>query len=63
MLYKKITLWFKENGSVIALNYEKVSVTISGNYLILSIHNEDSTEVTTEVHNLEKIQNWKTYVN
>jgi hypothetical protein len=63
MLYKKVTLWIKENSSVIALNYEKVSVTISGNFLVLSIHNEDSTEVTTEIHNLEKVQNWRTYIN
>jgi len=63
MLYRKVTLWLKENGSVIALNYEKVSVTISGNFLVLSIHNEDSTEVTTEIHNLERVQNWRTYIN
>lgn len=63
MLYRKVILWLKESGSVIALNYEKVSVTISGNFLVLSIHNEDSTEVTTEIHNLEKVQNWKTYIN
>lgn len=63
MLYRKVTLWLKENGSVLALNYEKVSVTISGNFLVLSIHNEDSTEVTTEIHNLEKVQNWRTYIN
>lgn len=63
MLYRKVTLWLKENGSVLALNYEKVSVTISGNFLVLSIHNEDSTEVTTEIHNLERVQNWRTYIN
>jgi len=63
MLYKKVTLWLKENNSVIALNYEKVGITISGNFLVLSIHNDDSTEVTTEIHNLEKVQNWKTYIN
>jgi hypothetical protein len=63
MLYKKVTLWLKENSSVITLNYEKVGITISGNFLVLSIHNDDSTEVTTEIHNLEKVQNWKTYIN
>lgn len=63
MLYKKVTLWIKENSSVIVLNYEKVGITISGNFLVLSIHNEDSTEVTTEIYNLEKVQNWKTYIN
>jgi len=63
MLYKKVTIWFKENGSVIANHFEKVGVTISGDYLVLSIHNDDSTEVTTEVHHLSTIKNWKTYIN
>jgi len=63
MLYKKITIWFKDGDSVFTENYEKVSVTISGNYLILSVHNEDSTEVTTHIHDLKTIKNWRTYIN
>jgi hypothetical protein len=63
MLYKRVTIWFKDNGSVIATDFERVSVTISGNYLILSIHNDDSTEVTTQVHHLDGIKTWKTYIN
>ena len=63
MLYKRVTIWFKDNGSVVATDFEKVSVTISGNYLILSVHNDDSTEVTTHVHHLDGIKNWRTYIN
>jgi len=63
MLYKKLTLWVKDNGSIIALEYNKVMVTVSGDYMILSVHNDDSTEVTTEVHHLSTIKNWKTYIN
>jgi len=63
MLYKKVAIWFKNGDSIYTENYEKVSVTISGDYLILSVHNEDSTEVTTHIHNLSKIQNWRTYIN
>jgi hypothetical protein len=63
MLYKKLTLWIKENGSIIALEYHRVMVTVSGDYMILSLHNDDSTEVTTEVHHLSTIKNWKTYIN
>jgi hypothetical protein len=63
MLYKKLTLWIKDNGSVIALEYHRVMVTVSGDYMILSLHNDDSTEVTTEVHHLSTIKNWKTYIN
>ena len=63
MLYKKLTLWIKENGSIIALEYHRVMVTVSGDYMILSVHNDDSTEVTTEVHHLSTIKNWKTYIN
>jgi hypothetical protein len=63
MLYKKLTLWVKDNGSVIALEYHRVMVTVSGDYMILSVHNDDSTEVTTEVHHLSTIKNWKTYIN
>jgi len=63
MLYKKLTLWIKDNGSVIATEYHRVMVTVSGDYMILSVHNDDSTEVTTEVHNLSTIKNWKTYIN
>lgn len=63
MLYKKLTLWIKENGSVISTNYQRVMVTVSGDYMILSVHNDDSTEVTTEVHHLSTIKNWKTYLN
>ena len=63
MLYKKLTLWVKDNGSIIALEYNKVMVTVSGDYMILSVHNDDSTEVTTEVHHLSTIKNWKTYLN
>lgn len=63
MLYKKLTLWIKDNGSVIATEYYKVMVIVLGDYMILSIHNDDSTEVTTEVHHLSTIKNWKTYLN
>jgi hypothetical protein len=63
MLYKKLTLWIKDNGSVISTNYQRVMVTVSGDYMILSVHNDDSTEVTTEVHHLSTIKNWKTYIN
>ena len=63
MLYKKLTLWITENGSIIALEYHRVMVTVSGDYMILSLHNDDSTEVTTEVHHLSTIKNWKTYIN
>jgi len=63
MLYKKLTLWIKENGTVISTNYQRVMVTVSGDYMILSVHNDDSTEVTTEVHHLSTIKNWKTYLN
>jgi hypothetical protein len=63
MLYKKLTLWIKDNGSIIALEYHRVMVTVSGDYMILSLHNDDSTEVTTEVHHLSTIKNWKTYIN
>jgi hypothetical protein len=63
MLYKKLTLWIKDNGSVIALEYHRVMVTVSGDYMILSLHNDDNTEVTTEVHHLSTIKNWKTYIN
>jgi hypothetical protein len=63
MLYKKLTLWVKDNGSIIALEYHRVMVTVSGDYMILSLHNDDSTEVTTEVHHLSTIKNWKTYIN
>ena len=63
MLYKKLTLWIKDNGSVISTNYQRVMVTVSGDYMILSVHNDDSTEVTTEVHHLSTIKNWKTYLN
>ncbi len=63
MIYKRLTIWFKEDGSVIATEYKRVMVTVSGDYMILSIHNDDSTEVTTEVHHLSTIKNWKTYIN
>jgi hypothetical protein len=63
MIYKKVTIWFKDNGSIVAVNYERVGLTISGNYLILSLHNDDSTEVTTEIHELGTIKNWKSFVN
>jgi hypothetical protein len=67
MVYKKVTIWFKTDPtarefdtSVIANDYDKVSVTISGDYLILSLHSEES--VTTEVHHLSTIKNWITYM-
>ena len=63
MLYKRVTVWFIESQSVIAVDYSRVNVTVSGDYLILSSHNDDSTEVTTEVHHLSTIKNWKTYIN
>lgn len=63
MLNKKVTIWFKSNESVFAENYERTMVSVSGDYLILSIHNQDSTEVTTQVHHLSTIKNWKTYLN
>jgi hypothetical protein len=63
MLYKKLTLWIKENSSIIAMEYNRVMVTVSGDYMILSVHNDDSTEVTTEVHHLSTINKWKTYLN
>lgn len=63
MLYKKVTILFKEGDSIFSLEYQRVMITVSGNYLILSIHNDDSTEVTTEVHNLDGIKNWRTYIN
>jgi hypothetical protein len=63
MLYKKVTIWLLEGESIITQDYEKVSVTISGNYLILSVHNEESTEVTTHVYDLKTVKNWRTYIN
>jgi hypothetical protein len=68
MVYNRVTIWFKENpnknefdSSVISNDYSKVALTISGDYLILSLHSE--TDVTTEVHHLSTIKNWKTYLN
>jgi hypothetical protein len=63
MLNKKVTVWFIEGTSIFALDYEKCIITVSGDYLILSLHNEESTEVTTQVHHLSTIKNWKTYLN
>lgn len=67
MIYKKVTIWFKDNPnakefdtSVIANDYDKVSLTVSGDYLILSAHGESS--VQTEVHHLSTIRNWVTYM-
>lgn len=62
MLNKRVTVWFIENNSIIAQDYEKSIITVSGDYLILSSHNEDSTQVTTSVHHLSTIKNWKTYL-
>ena len=40
MLYKRVTVWFIEGQSVIAVDYSRVNVTVSGDYLILSSHND-----------------------
>ena len=70
MIYKKVTIWFKENPtarefdtSVYENNYDKVAITVSGDYLIVSMHSEEKSEVTTEVHHLSLIKAWKTYMN
>jgi len=63
MLYKKLTIWFMDKNSIFSAEYNRVMLTVSGDYAIVSLHNEDSTEVTTEVHHLSTIKNWKTYVN
>lgn len=67
MIYKRVTIWFKENPnarefdtSVFSNNYEKVALTVSGNYLIISMHGEG--QVTTEVYELSTIKNWITYM-
>lgn len=67
MIYKKITIWFKENPnakefdtSVYTSEYDKVSLSVSGNYLIISLHGDAS--VATEVHDLSTIKNWVTYL-
>ena len=68
MVYKRVTIWFKENPSakefdtsVVSSDYNKVYVTVSGDYLILSLHGDES--VATEVHHLSTIKNWVTYMN
>ena len=52
-----------DKNSIFSAEYNRVMLTVSGDYAIVSLHNEDSTEVTTEVHHLSTIKNWKTYVN
>jgi len=66
MIYSKVTIWFKENPtakefdtSVYTNDYTKVALTISGDYLIISMHNEETQEVTTQVHHLSTIKSWK----
>jgi hypothetical protein len=70
MIYKKVTIWFKANAnalefdtSVYENNYNKVAITVSGDYLIISAHDEDMVEVTTEVYHLSLIKCWKSYMN
>lgn len=67
MIYNKVTIWFKDNPnakefdtSVVASDYNKVSLTVSGDYLILSMHGD--SVVQTEVHHLSTIKNWITYM-
>jgi hypothetical protein len=68
MVYNKVTIWFKENpnakefdASVYSNDYNKVTLTVSGDYLILSLHGDDN--VKTEIHHLNTIKNWITYLN
>lgn len=67
MNYNRVTIWFKDNPtasefdtSVFVNEYNKVSLTVSGDYLIISTHGDN--EVTTEVHHLNTIKSWKTYL-
>jgi hypothetical protein len=72
MNYKKITIFFKENPnakefdtSVYSVDYDGVTVTVTGDYLVLSVHGDalDSHDkVITEVHHLSTIKNWVTYM-
>lgn len=72
MNYKKITIFFKENPnakefetSVYGVDYSGVTVTVTGDYLVLSIHGDaldDKNTVITEVHHLSTIKNWVTYM-
>jgi len=67
MNYKKITVFFKENpnakefdASVYANDYNGVTVTVTGDYLILTIHGDE--KIITEVHHLSTIRNWVTFI-
>lgn len=67
MVYNKVTIWFKDNPSakefdtsVFSTDFNKVTLTVSGDYLILSLHGDN--EVKTEVHHLSTIRNWVTYL-
>lgn len=67
MVYKKVTIWFKENpsaaefdSSVYTSDFNNLALTISGDYLILSLHGDG--QVATQVHHLSTIKNWVTYI-
>jgi len=68
MIYNRVTIWFIGNPdanefdtSVESSDYNKVTLTVSGDYLIISLHSDE--QVTTEVHHLRTIKNWVTYMN
>jgi hypothetical protein len=72
MNYKKITIFFKENpnakefdSTVYSMDYSGVTVTVTGDYLVLSIYGDaldDKDRIVTEVHHLSTIKNWVTYM-
>lgn len=68
MVYKKVTIWFKSDPtakefdtSVVASDFNNVVMTVSGDYLIISLHGD--SQVSTEVHHLSTIKNWITFIN
>lgn len=65
MVYKRVTIYFKNDPSakefdtsVVASDYNNVALTVSGDYLIVSLHGDNN--VQTEVHHLSTIKNWVT---
>ena len=67
MVYNRVTIYFKNDPnakefdtSVVASDYNKVALTVSGNYLIVSLHGDEN--IQTEVHHLSTIKNWVTFM-
>jgi hypothetical protein len=66
MKYKNLTVLFKDNphsedefSGTHKVDFKNAVMMISGNHLVITEHNEDSTAITGKVFSLDSVESYK----